>query len=125
MLTSLTVAQGQECTIDISGDNTDKTATQYSTPLTIADSETVDVKMARYSYFSSKITGTGRLNIHAGGERAYLGNSDKKWNEWGDYTGPVHIYPYRDNCPSASMYAAQHRAQQGEPQSGEQYGDAA
>ena len=106
MLTSLTVAQGQECTIDISGDNTDKTATQYSTPLTIADSETVDVKMARYSYFSSKITGTGRLNIHAGGERAYLGNSDKKWNEWGDYTGPVHIYPYRDNCPSASMYAA-------------------
>ena len=106
MLTSLTVAQGQECTIDISGDNTDKTATQYSTPLTIADSETVDVKMARYSYFSSKITGTGRLNIHVGGERAYLGNSDKKWNEWGDYTGPVHIYPYRDNCPSASMYAA-------------------
>ena len=106
MLTSLTVAQGQECTIDISGDNTDKTATQYSTPLTIADSKTVDVKMARYSYFSSKITGTGRLNIHAGGERAYLGNSDKKWNEWGDYTGPVHIYPYRDNCPSASMYAA-------------------
>ena len=106
MLTSLTVAQGQECAIDISGDNTDKTATQYSTPLTIADSETVDVKMARYSYFASKITGTGRLNIHAGGERAYLGNADKKWNDWSAYTGPVHIYPYRDNCPSASMYAA-------------------
>ena len=106
MLTSLTVAQGQECAIDISGDNTDKTATQYSTPLTIADSETVDVKMARYSYFASKITGTGRLNIHAGGERAYLGNADKKWNDWSAYTGPVHIYPYRDNCPSASLYAA-------------------
>jgi hypothetical protein len=75
------VAQGQECAIDISGDNTDKTATQYSTPLTIADSETVDVKMARYSYFASKITGTGRLNIHAGGERAYLGNADKKWDD--------------------------------------------
>ena len=106
MLTSLTVAQGQECAIDISGDNTDKTATQYSTPLTIADSETVDVKMARYSYFASKITGTGRLNIHAGGERAYLGNADKKWNDWSTYTGPVHIYPFRDNCPSASLYAA-------------------
>lgn len=106
MLTSLTVAQGQECAIDISGDNTDKTATQYSTPLTIADSETVDVKMARYSYFASKITGTGRLNIHAGGERAYLGNADKKWNDWSAYTGPVHIYPFRDNCPSASLYAA-------------------
>ncbi len=106
MLTALTVTQAQDRTIDISGDNTDKTATQYATPLTINEGETVDVKMARYSYFSSKITGTGRLNIHAGGERGYLGNSDKKWNEWGDYTGPVHIYPYRDNCPSASMYAA-------------------
>ena len=106
MLTSLTVAQGQECTIDISGDNADKSATQYATPLTIAEGETVDVKMARYSYFASKITGTGRLNIHAGGERAYLGNADKKWNDWSAYTGPVHIYPYRDNCPSASLYAA-------------------
>ena len=106
MLTSLTVAQGQECTIDISGDNTDKSATQYATSLTIAEGETVDVKMARYSYFASKITGTGRLNIHAGGERAYLGNADKKWNDWSAYTGPVHIYPFRDNCPSASLYAA-------------------
>ena len=106
MLTALTAIQAQERTIDISGDNTDKTATQYATPLTINEGETVDVKMARYSYFSSKITGTGRLNIHAGGERGYLGNSDKKWNEWGDYTGPVHIYPFKDNCPSAGLYAA-------------------
>ena len=106
MLTALTVTQAQDRTIDISGDNTDKTATQYATPLTINEGETVDVKMARYSYFSSKITGTGRLNIHAGGERGYLGNSDKKWNEWGDYTGPVHIYPFKDNCPSAGLYAA-------------------
>ena len=62
--------------------------------------------MARYSYFSSKITGTGRLNIHAGGERGYLGNSDKKWNDWSGYTGDVHIYPFKDNCPSAGLYAA-------------------
>lgn len=106
MLMTLMATQAQERTIDISGDNTDKTATQYATPLTINEGETVDVKMARYSYFSSKITGTGRLNIHAGGERGYLGNSEKKWNEWGDYTGPVHIYPFKDNCPSAGLYAA-------------------
>ena len=106
MLMTLMATQAQERTIDISGDNTDKTATQYATPLTINEGETVDVKMARYSYFSSKITGTGRLNIHAGGERGYLGNSEKKWNEWGNYTGPVHIYPFKDNCPSASLYAA-------------------
>ena len=77
MLTALTVTHAQDRTIDISGDNTDKTATQYATPLTINEGETVDVKMARYSYFSSKITGTGRLNIHGGGVRGYLGNSDK------------------------------------------------
>lgn len=106
LLTAIAGAQAQDRTIDISGDNTDKSATQYATSLTIAEGETVDVKMARYSYFASKITGTGRLNIHAGGERAYLGNADKKWNDWGEYTGPVHIYPYRDNCPSASLYAA-------------------
>lgn len=106
MLMTLMATQAQERTIDISGDNTDKTATQYATPLTINEGETVDVKMARYSYFSSKITGTGRLNIHAGGERGYLGNSEKKWNEWGDYTGPVHIYPFKDNCPSVGLYAA-------------------
>ena len=106
LLTAIAGAQTQDRTIDISGDNTDKSATQYATPLTIAEGETVDVKMARYSYFASKITGTGRLNIHAGGERAYLGNADKKWNDWSAYTGPVHIYPYRDNCPSASLYAA-------------------
>lgn len=106
MLTALTVTQAQDRTIDISGDNTDKTATQYATPLTINEGETVDVKMARYSYFSSKITGTGRLNIHAGGERGYLGNSDKKWNDWSGYTGDVHIYPFKDNCPSSGLYAA-------------------
>ena len=106
MLTVLTVTHAQDRTIDISGDNTDKTATQYATPLTINEGETVDVKMARYSYFSSKITGTGRLNIHAGGERGYLGNSDKKWNDWSGYTGDVHIYPFKDNCPSAGLYAA-------------------
>ena len=106
LLTAIAGAQTQDRTIDISGDNTDKSATQYATPLTIAEGETVDVKMARYSYFASKITGTGRLNIHAGGERAYLGNADKKWNDWSAYTGPVHIYPFRDNCPSASLYAA-------------------
>ena len=106
MLTALTVTHAQDRTIDISGDNTDKTATQYATPLTINEGETVDVKMARYSYFSSKITGTGRLNIHAGGERGYLGNSDKKWNDWSGYTGDVHIYPFKDNCPSAGLYAA-------------------
>ena len=101
-----TAAMADDRTIDISGDNNDSSYKTYSTPFTIDEGETVNVLMARYCYFSSKITGTGVLNLYAGGERSYLGNSDKKWNEWGDYTGNVHIWPYKENAPSAGMYAA-------------------
>ena len=106
LLMALAQAHADERTIDISGDNTDKTATTYATAISLPAGDVVNVKMARYCYFSPKITGSGTLNLYAGGERSYLGNSDKKWNEWGDYTGDVHIYPFPENCPSAGMYAA-------------------
>ena len=104
LLMALTPAQAQKRTIDISGNNTDSSAKSYATAFTLAEGDTVDVLMARYCYFSPKITGKGVLNLFAGGERGYLGNSDKKWNEWGDYTGDVHIWPYKENAPSASSY---------------------
>ena len=104
ILMALTQAYGQKRTIDISGDNTSNSAKSYATAFTLAEGDTVDVLMARYCYFSPKITGKGVLNLFAGGERGYLGNSDKKWNEWGDYTGDVHIWPYKENAPSASSY---------------------
>lgn len=105
MLVALTTAQAQKRTIDISGDNTSSSAKSYATAFTLAEGDTVDVLMARYCYFSPKITGKGVLNLYAGGERGYLGNSDKKWNEWGDYTGDVHIWPYKENAPSAGLYS--------------------
>ena len=104
MLTALSPVHAGKRTIDISGDNTDKTAKSYATPFAIAEGDTVDVMMARYCYFSSKITGKGVLNLYAGGERSYLGNSEKKWNEWPDYTGDIHIWPYKENASSASSY---------------------
>jgi hypothetical protein len=82
VLMALSQAHAENKTIDISGDNTDKTAKTYATALTIQQGDTVNVLMARYAYFSSTISGTGVLNLYAGGERGYLGNSDKKWNEW-------------------------------------------
>ena len=106
LLTALTQAHAEDRTIDISGNNTDKDYKSYATPLTLDAGDVVNVKMARYCYFSSKITGSGTLNLYAGGERSYLGNSDKKWNDWGDYTGDVHIYPFKENAPSAGMWAA-------------------
>ena len=104
MAVTLVQAQTGKRTIDISGDNTDKTAKSYSTAFTLQEGDTVLVKMARYCYFSPKITGSGVLELYAGGERGYLGNSDKKWNEWADYTGDVHIFPFPENCPSAGSY---------------------
>lgn len=101
---AFTQANADNTTIDISGDNTDKTAKSYGTALTIGANDVVDVKMARYAYFSSTITGTGVLNLYAGGERGYLGNSDKKWNDWSGYTGDVHMWPFKENAPSASSY---------------------
>ena len=78
LLMALTPAQAQKRTIDISGNNTDSSAKSYATAFTLAEGDTVDVLMARYCYFSPKITGKGVLNLFAGGERGYLGNSDKK-----------------------------------------------
>lgn len=102
MLMALSQGFADNRTIDISGNNTDKTATSYSAALTIQQGDTVSVMMARYSYFSSTITGTGVLNLYAGGERGYLGNSEKKWNEWGGYTGDVHMWPNANNASTTS-----------------------
>ena len=94
-----------ERTIDISGNNTSSSSTSYSASISLPAGDVLNLKLARYAYFSSTITGSGRLNLYAGGERGYLGNSDKKWNDWSGYTGDVHIYPFKENAPSAGMYA--------------------
>ena len=104
--TALTTALAGKRTIDISGNNTDKDYKQYSTAITLAAGDTIDVMMARYCYFSSKITGTGVLNLFAGGERSYLANADKKWNDWGGYTGDIHVWANTDNAPGAGFYGA-------------------
>ena len=94
-----------EVTIDISGNNTSSSYVSYSQAISLPASRTVDVKMARYAYFSSTITGTGRLNLHAGGERCYLGTAKgASWPDWTNYRGDIHIYPYPANSPSAGFY---------------------
>ena len=94
-----------ETTIDISGNNNSDNYKSYSTPISLPASKTVNVKMARYCYFSSKITGSGLLNIYAGGERGYLGTAKgAAWADWSGYKGDVHIYPFKENAPSAGSY---------------------
>lgn len=68
-------AFGARDTIDISGNNTSSEYKTYDAVISMPSSKTVDVLMARYSYFNSYITGRGTLNLHAGGERCYLGTA--------------------------------------------------
>ena len=98
-------AFGARDTIDISGNNTSSDYKTYDAVISMPSSKTVDVLMARYSYFNSYITGRGTLNLHAGGERCYLGTAKgASYPNWTKYTGDVHIYPYKEKSPSAGFY---------------------
>ena len=103
-LTGLSAA-AEERMIDISGNNTDKNYVSYSKSISLPETDVVNVKMARYVYFSSSISGKGILNLYAGGERCYLGTTGgKTWPNWTNYTGDIHIYPFPENSSSAGFY---------------------
>lgn len=98
-------ASAQANVIDISGNNTSSDYKSYSTAFSLPAGQTTDVKMARYCYFSSTITGSGTLNLYAGGERCYLGTEKgASWPNWTGYTGDIHVYPFKENSPSAGFY---------------------
>ena len=95
----------EERTIDVSGNNTSSSYKTYNTAFSLPAGDIVNVKMARYCYFSSTITGKGVLNLYAGGERCYLGTAKgAAWPNWTNYTGDIHIYPYKENSPSLTSY---------------------
>ena len=106
VFTSTTAMAQDETTIDISGNNNDKNYKSYSTAISLPANKTVKVKMARYCYFSSKITGSGLLKLYSGGERSYLGTAKgAAWADWSNYKGDVHIYADTANAPGAGYYA--------------------
>ncbi len=98
-------ALAEERTIDISGNNNSDNYVTYSTNISIPTGDIVNVKMARYCYFSSTVTGSGTLNLYGGGERCYLGTkSGSKWAELKNYTGDIHIYQFKENAPNAGFW---------------------
>lgn len=104
MATLSATAQTEE-TIDISGNNTSSNYVSYDKTISLPASKTVNVKMARYCYFSSAINGSGLLNLYAGGERCYLGTAKgAAWPNWTGYRGDIHVYPFKENSPSAGFY---------------------
>ena len=68
-ITGTITAQTEE-TIDISGNNTSSSYVSYNKTISMPASKTVNVKMARYCYFSSPISGSGPRNRYPGGERS-------------------------------------------------------
>ena len=98
-------AVAEERTIDISGNNTSSSYVSYDTSVSLPAGDVVNVKMARYCYFSSTIGGKGVLNLYAGGERCYLGTAKgAKWPNWTSYSGDIHIWPFKENSSSAGFY---------------------
>ena len=105
LLCSLLTVHANERTIDISGNNTSSDYKTYNSLISIRTGDTVNVKMARYCYFSSPIKGGGVLNLYGGGERCYLGTEKgKAWPDWTSFTGDIHIYPFKENSPGAGFW---------------------
>ena len=99
------MASASERTIDISGNNTSSSYISYNKDISITSTSIVNVKMARYCYFSSTIKGSGILNLYAGSERCYLGTEKgAEWPNWTSYKGNIHIFPFEENAPSAGFY---------------------
>ena len=92
-------------TRDGKGNNTSSSYITYDKAISVAAGKTVDVQMARYCYLTSVVKGKGTVNLYAGGERCYLGTkSGSSWADWTNFTGDAHIYPFKENSPSAGSY---------------------
>ena len=103
LLTGILTVVAQNETIDTSGDNTDKTYITYDKAISVAANKTVDVKMARYCYLNSTVSGKGTINLYAGGERCWLGTKSA-WANWTNFKGTAHIYPYKENSSKAGAF---------------------
>lgn len=103
LLTGILTGVAQNETIDASGDNTDKSYITYDKAISVAANKTVDVKMARYCYLNSTVSGKGTINLYAGGERCWLGTKSA-WANWNNFKGTAHIYPYRENSSKAGAF---------------------
>lgn len=95
-------ANGQ--TIDISGQNSSSSYVTYDTPLLVPSGQEITFITSRYTYLNSKTIGEGTINIYSGGERTYIGGSDKKYPDWTGFTGDVHVYPYTEKDASNGFY---------------------
>ena len=96
----------QNTVIDIrdgKGDNTDKSYITYDKAISVAANKTVDVKLARYCYLNSTVSGKGTINLYAGGERCWLGTKSA-WANWTSFKGDAHVHPFKENSSKAGAF---------------------
>ena len=94
-------------TLDYCVNNTSSSYATISSDIYIPEGQTTNVRTSRYSEWTGKLAGAGRLNIYAGGERSYLGSKDSKgtvYPDWNAHTGEVHVYPYKEVVGSCGFY---------------------
>ena len=98
--------QAQNTVIDIrdgNGDNTDKTYITYDKAISVASGKTTDVKLARYCYLNSTVSGKGTINLYVGGERCWLGTKSA-WANWTNFKGAAHVYSFKENSSKAGAF---------------------
>ena len=94
-------------TLDYCVSNTADSYKTISDNIYIPAGQTANVRTSRYSEWTGKVAGEGRLNIYAGGERSYLGTKASKgstYPDWNAMTGEIHIYPYKAVVGSCGFY---------------------
>lgn len=76
-----------------------------STAIGIAEDKELDIYTSRYCYWMSPVSGSGTLNVYAGGERTFVSNAKgAQIPDWSAFSGTVNLYPYEEAAPTAGFY---------------------
>lgn len=94
-------------TLDYCSANTSSSYRTIGDNIYVPEGTTVNVRTSRYSEWTGKVAGSGRLNIHAGGERSYIGTQSSKgatWPDWSAMRGDIDVYPYKEVAAGCGFY---------------------
>ncbi|MDE5571605.1 MAG: hypothetical protein K2I86_06110, partial [Prevotella sp.] len=93
--------------LDYCVNNTSSAYKAISDNIYIPAGQTLNVRTSRYTEWTGKVAGEGRLNIYSGGERSYIGTQSSKgstYPDWGGMKGEVHVYPYKEVIGTCGFY---------------------
>lgn len=84
--------------------NTSSNYTEVNVPITLHEKD-IDIYTSRYTYWNSKVTGTGDINLYCGGERSYIGHQKEKTSpDWSGFKGKLILHPYTEVIDNAGFY---------------------